>query len=296
MKGIKGNRITGYELVKQNPYKITDEEFRKTMATIELHRIIENQGYKKKTTDNYINSIDEMLYFLDLINATISEVKKSDVELYNKILIRRGYTKPQARRKINRIKKCIFVYKDIFESMPSGAMSIVTEIRKGNMFDLLMLGNSIDFMFSNIITGMNVMSKFENGIHEISSETWGHTHTITYKNISSHEVNCLGLNYMSKACTTLSNMIVTYEELMRTDWKLVVEEHELKLKKLRLQKKQIKNLKLVLQEVQEHEEVKKEKIEETIRELKVVVMDNWKKEKELRDIAHKWLEEKKKVA
>ena len=51
-----------------------------------------------------------------------------------------------------------------------------------------------------------------------------------------------------------------------------------------------------MQEVQEHEEVKKEKIEETIRELKVVVMDNWKKEKELRDIAHKWLEEKKKVA
>lgn len=297
MKGIRSSRVTGYKLVKENPYKITDEEFRKTMAAIELERIIENQGYNRKTIDNYINAINEMLNFLDLINVNISEVKNSDVELYNKVLIRRGYTKPQARRKINRIKKCIFVYKKIFESMPSGAMSIVTEIKKGNVFDLLMLGNSINFMFNKLMHGMNIMSRFEKkGIHEIQSEKWGRTHITTYQNISSHMVNCLALEYHSKSTATLMNMIDTYEKLINTDWKLVKEEQELKLEKLRLQKKQIKKLKSVLKEVQEHEEVKKEKIEATIIDLQSIVKDKWEKERKLKDIACEWLEEKRRVA
>lgn len=296
MRALRGSEISCYDLVKQNPYKITDEEFRKTMSMIELQRCIEIQGYKEKTINNYINATYEMLFFLDLINIDVSEVRNSDVELYNKILIRRGYTKPQARRKINRIKKCIYTYAKIFGSMPSGAVSIVTEIRKGNFFDLAMLGNSIDFLFSNMIVGLNVMSKFENGIHEIQSETWGMTHTITYKNMSSHKIMCLDLDYYSKEGMKLSNMVSTYMYLVEVapyERERKILEQQLKILKL---KSQIEKLNSQLQEVQQHGSVEKEEIEQTIRELKVVVRNDRKKEKEMREVTHRWLEEKKKVA
>lgn len=293
MRGLRGSKVSYYDIVKNNPYKITNEEFRKTISIIELHRIIESQGYRKRTINNYLNAIYEMLFFLDLINIDVSEVRHSDIELYNKILIRRGYNKPQARRKINRIKKCIYTYANIFESMPNGAVSIVTEIRKGNSMDLVMLGNSIDLMFSNIIVGLNVMSKFENGIHEIQSETWGRTHTITYKNMSSHKILYLDLNYFSKVILKLSNMVSTYMYLVEVapyERKREILEQQLKIKKLKLQIEEL-NLKL-----QENEPVKKEEIEQTIRGLKVVVRNDRKKEKEMREVAHRWLEEKKKAA
>ena len=283
MRGLRGSEISCYDLVKQNPYNITDEEFRKTMSMIELQRSIESQGYKEKTINNYINATYEMLFFLDLINIEVSEVRNSDVELYNKILIRRGYTKPQARRKINRIKKCIYTYAKIFGSMPSGAVSIVSEIRKGNFFDLTMLGNSIHFLFSSMITGLGFMSKFENGIHEIQSETWGRTHTITYKNMSSHKIFCLDSNYLSKATLKISNMVATYINLVEVapyERERELLEQQLRIIKLKLQ---IEKLNSQLQEVQQDESVEKEEIEQTIRELKVVVRNDRKKEKEMRE-------------
>ncbi|MVX67118.1 hypothetical protein GKZ28_26060 [Clostridium chromiireducens] len=293
MRGLRGSEISLYDLIKSNPYKITNEEFRKTMSMMELQRIIEKQGYKEKTINNYLTATYEMLFFLDLINIDVSEVRDSDIELYNKILIRRGYNKPQARRKINRIKKCIYTYAKIFGSMPNGAISIVTEIRKGNSFDLAMLGNSIDFLFSSMITGLGFMSKFENGIHEIQSETWGRTHTITYKNMSSHKIMCLDLDYYSKQGMKLSNMVSTYMYLVEVapyEREREILEQQLKILKL---KSQIEKLNLKLQE---NEPVEKEEIEQTIRELKVVVRNDRKKEKEMREVAHRWLEEKKKVA
>lgn len=296
MRGLRGSEVSYYDVIKKNPYKITNEEFRKTMSMIELQRVIESQGYKEKTINNYINATYEMLFFLDLINVDVSEVRNSDIELYNKILIRRGYNKPQARRKINRIKKCIYTYANIFESMPNGAVSIVTEIRNGNSFDLAMLGNSIDFLFSSIITGLGFMSRLENGIHEIQSETWGRTHTITYKNISSHKILCLDSNYLSKATLKLSNMVSTYMYLVEVapyEREREILEQQLKILKL---KSQIEKLNSQLQDIQQDEPVEKEEIEQTIRELKVVVRNDRKKEKEMREVAHRWLEEKKKVA
>lgn len=296
MRGLRGSEISYYDLVKSNPYEITNEEFRKTMSMMELQRIIERQGYKEKTINNYLNATNEMLFFLDLINIDVSEVTNSDIELYNKILIRRGHTKPQARRKINRIRKCIYTYANIFESMPIGAVSIVAEIRKGNSFDLEMLGNSICFLFSSMVAGLGFMGKFENGIREIQSETWGRTHTITYKNMSSHKITYLDLNYFSKAGRKLSSMVSTYINLVEVapyKREIALLKQQLRIQKL---KSQIEQLNTKLQDIQQDEPVVKKEIEQTIRELKVVVRNDSNKEKEMREVAHKWLEEKKKVA
>lgn len=301
MKGLS-LRKNFYKSENENPFEVTNKEFKNIMAHIKLEDNMRKQGCKPATINEYNYAISEMYEFLEVLNIDILELNEDDLSLYRQILIRRGQAESYADRKISRIKKYLEVYQDTINELPSVTGSIVNEIQNGNIYDLEMLFKVIEIQLSTIIKGCWISEVRNNKrkFQQIKSEKWGRVHVTKY-HVRSFDKMCLDFRRHTRASVRLGKMVVTYDKLLNTNWKLVAEEQELKLEKLRVYKKQVKELKVELNKLTqdmikvEDNQKRKESLESNIEVLKTLVKKNWANERGLKVSACKWIEEKKKI-
>lgn len=85
-------------------FYVSDIERSQMFCHIALENFLKSRNYKKRTINNYLFSAYDFDDFLEIINIGILNTTDRELELYRKILIRRGYSKQQIRRKLNMIK------------------------------------------------------------------------------------------------------------------------------------------------------------------------------------------------